>query len=223
MLAQMLAGWTLIIGVLLVVSTAGSLPRSTSGMSLFHVAQWIDQTGKSTVIRGLVAEALGFPDVDIPVLERGFRDAGEKHIHVGSTTGLLGFEDIIFLESVDEGIGDALIWRATRNGELVSTARFARGVARRIPNIEAQTAFVAEKDYLLEAMQAQTFRASTAPASGPQPSSHPSEEAGADTLPEPWRHTALPSAAVGVLLNPWLLPVIAIILAVAAQSIARKR
>ena len=167
LLAQLALVWGFAIGIIpviaILVSSASAFPVSTFHTSLSQVAEWIDLTGKPTVIRGVVAEALGFPNADIRVRERGFRNTKERLTHVCSTTDLLGFEDIVFLASLDEATGDALVWRTTRKGELISTAQFADGVAKPMPNGVAQTAFVAEKEYFIREMRTQSFRSNPSP------------------------------------------------------------
>lgn len=229
LLGQIVIVWTSIVGTigvlasLLISSPALSVPSTSSRTSLMQVGEWIDQTGKVTVMRGSVAHALGFPDVDLRVRERGFRNTEERLTHVCSTSDLLGYEDMIFLASVDENTGDAVVWRATRSGHLIATARFTGGTARQSPNEEAQTAFTAEKEYLIRQMRAQAIR--TSPARTPKPES-PSEPAQANArskMPDAWKNTALPPELVVILLNPWLLPIIAIAVAVAAHRAARTR
>src|SRR6266446_8086739 len=186
--------------IAIVVSSASALPTIAFRTSLSQVGEWIDQTGKPTVIRGVVAEALGFPNVDIRVRERGFRTANEQFTHVCSTTDLLGFEDLVFLASVDEATGDALVWRATRKGDLISTARFADGVAEPLPNDAAQTAFVAEREYFVRQMRIQAFHTNAVPVPVRQ-APLPHTEASVGGKIEASRN-GLPSEAVVLLLNP---------------------
>lgn len=149
-----------------IASSALSIPSMASEPTLGQVAEWIDRTGQLTVIRGPVAHALGFPDVDLRVRERGFRKIKERFTHVCSTCDLSGYEDIVFLASVDESTGDAVVWRATRKGQLIATAQFLDGTARPVSNEDAQTAFVAEKEYLVRQRRTRVLRAS--PTSAPK-------------------------------------------------------
>ncbi|MBA3353221.1 MAG: hypothetical protein H0U23_12525 [Blastocatellia bacterium] len=153
-LAQLFVVVAMILGVLtlaaiFVGSSLASFPSTVFHTSLLDIGNWVDRSGRPTVIRGRVAEKLGFTSVDLRVRELGFRKPSEELTHVCSTTDLLGFEDTIFLALVNESTGDALVWRASRNGDLISTARFENGVATSISNNSAQTAFVAEKEYFL--------------------------------------------------------------------------
>lgn len=223
---QLIVVWASVSGIValiaILISSASALPVMEFHTSLSQVGEWIDQTGKPTVIRGVVAEALGFPNVDIPVRERGFRTANEQFTHVCSTAELLGFEDLVFLASVDEATGDALVWRATRKGDLISTARFADGVAKPVRNDAAQTAFVAEKEYFVRQMRIQAFRTNAAPVPIRQtPPPHP--EASVGRKIEVSRNAGLPSEVVVLLLNPWVVPVIGVILAVAAHRASPRR
>lgn len=205
----------------LVSSSAKGFPTTDSQSSLLQIAERIDQTGKPSVIRGVVAEALGFPDADIRVRERGFRKIGEQFTHVCSTSDLLGFENLLFLASVDEATGDALVWRATRQGELVSTARFANGVAKPIGNQQKRSAFVGEKEYFIKQMRSQSSHTNSAPV--PRQDVTPgSGKTSARRADEKTRRRDAISEIVVVFSNPWVLPVIALVLALGGHRASRR-
>lgn len=156
---QLTAAW-LFMGIvaltaILMPSSANCFPDTALNTSLSQVADWIDKTGKPTVIRGTIAKQLGFSTADLRVRERGFRKHDEKLTHVCSSIDLRGFEDTICLALVDEATGEALIWRATRQGDLVSTARFKDGLAQHIANETTLATFVAEKEFFVKEMRTQ--------------------------------------------------------------------
>jgi hypothetical protein len=208
--------------VAILVSSASALPSTAFRTSLSQVGEWIDQTGKPTVIRGVVAEALGFPNADIRVRERGFRTTNEQFTHVCSTADLLGFENVVFLASVDEATGDALVWRATRKGDLISSARFAAGVAEPLRNDAARTAFLAEKAYFVRQMRTPAFRTNAAPVPVRQ-TPPPHTEASEGKKIQESRNGGLPSEVMVLVLNPWVVPVIATILVIAAHGASPRR
>ncbi|MDQ3117956.1 MAG: hypothetical protein M3Q89_00040, partial [Verrucomicrobiota bacterium] len=182
----------------------------------------VKATGKETVIRGGVTVALGLPDTDLPVLQRAFRSEGETLTHVCSVASVPGHEEFVFVASVDEGSGDAIVWRATLNGRLVSSVKFYRGLAITVSNEETQALFAAEKASLLRQMQLRSFRTGTAPA--PKPSPAPLQEPTnvEPNVPRAWRNTALPSELTILLLHPWVLPAVAVILTLAVFNPHRR-
>ncbi len=148
---------------MVVASPNMSQSRATSQTSLASIAKWVEQTGKATVMRALVAAALGFENADLPVRERGFRAKGEQLTHVCSIIAAAGHEDVVILALVNEDTGDAAVWRANRSGDLIFSARFANGGAQRISNEESQAIFISEKGILLSQMRDRLLRASPQP------------------------------------------------------------
>lgn len=220
--AWLFMGIVTLSGVLM-PSSANCFPDTAFRTSLSQVADWIDKTGKPTVIRGTIAKQLGFSTADLPVRERGFRKHDEKLTHVCSSIDLHGFEDTIFLALIDEATGDAVVWRATRDGNLVSAAQFKDGLAQPLPNEISLTAFIAEKDFFIKEMRTQAFRTNPAPRPIVQSLVRPAVTATWTESENPRPSPPLPSEFDLLLVNPWVMPVIAMILAVAATRSARTR
>ena len=217
--SQLFVVWTAIIymiiciALVLITSSGAALPTTASKSSL-DLATWVNETGKPSVIRGPVVEALGLPPADLPVRERGFRGPAEQFTHVCSVSSEPRFEDVMFLALVDESDGSATVWRTTRVGQLTAAVRFVDGKATRIPNQETQTMFVSEKEYFLRQMRVRSFRTRPARAMSPIPPK-PVETKTETVVPAAWRNTALPADVTFLLLNPWLFPI-----AIAAVTIA---
>jgi hypothetical protein len=211
--AQIGTALAFVIGIVVLASTilcprAYSSREITFQRSLSQVGEWIDRSGKITVIRANIAEKLGLQNVDLRVHERGFRIRGEQFTHVCSTADLPGFQEIMFLALVDEATGDAVIWRATRTGDLVRTARFEDGLAKTVPNETEQTAFAVEKEYFLKRFRAETFRNNPAPPYTLQATPRPLELAVEANVRTRSRQATLPSEITVLLLYPWVIPVV---------------
>jgi hypothetical protein len=196
-----------VLGSIAFCASAYSSRQPAFSTSLSQVGEWVEQSGKSTVLRGNIAEKLGFWNIDLPVHERGFRITGEQLTHVCSTPDLPEFRDNVFLAQVDENTGDAVIWRAKRNGDLLMTAQFTGGLAKTVPNETEQTAFAAEREYFLKKMRADIFRNNPAPADTPLASPIPLQPAAAPTVKTPSRRLSFPSEITVFLLYPWVIPV----------------
>jgi len=226
-IAQIGTAFVSAIGVLVLACTslyasAYSSRQAAFRTSLSQVGQWVDQSGKITVLRGNIAEILGFQGVDLRVHERGFRITGEQLTHVCSTTDLPGFEEIIFLALVDENTGDAVIWRGTRNGDLVMTARFVDGSPKTVPNDTGQVSFDAEKEFFLKKMRAETFRSNPTPSDTLQALPGPLESAVDPKVKTPSRHVGLAPEITTVLLYPWVIPVVIAALVMGASSRSKR-
>jgi hypothetical protein len=120
------------------------------------LAEWVRKTGVETVVRGHIVETMGFPPVDLPVRERGFRVTGENLTHVCSVSTAPQYADFLFLATVKESDGSALVWRVSLEGELLDAIRFFQGIAVRVPKTEDYQQFLAEKLYFLKKLQSQS-------------------------------------------------------------------
>ena len=100
-------------------------------------------------MRAHIAEQFGLPASDIPVFERGFRVKGEQLTHVCSIGRLPSLDHLLFLASVNESNGNAIVWRTGRNGNLLATVEFRDGIAHSVPNSKFETKFSKEVDYFL--------------------------------------------------------------------------
>ena len=156
---------------------------------------------------------MGFEDRDLAVRERGFRIQGERLTHVCSVPVELIDSDAVFIALVDEANGDAVVWRASRSGKLVATARFASGQAARINNADAATLFVAEKEYLSRQLQSQTLAPPARNLSPPW--AIPAQDEAEHTPKSESPAEPLSSELFVVLVNPWIIPGIAVILGLA--------
>src|ERR1051326_1473159 len=141
------------VALVLITSSGAALPTTAFKSSLDLLASWVNETGKPSVIRGPVVEALGLPPADLLVRERGFRGPAEQFTHVCSVSSEPRFEDVIFLALVDENDGSATVWRTTRVGQLTAAVSFVDGKATRTSNEATQTMFVSEKEYFLRQMR----------------------------------------------------------------------
>lgn len=210
---------------MVVASPNMSQSSATFQTSLARIAKWVEQTGTATVMRAPVAAALGFGNADLPVRERGFRAKGEQLTHVCSIIAVPGHDDVIILALLNEDSGDAAVWRANRSGNLISSARFANGEARRISNEESQAIFISEKGYLLAQMRDRLLRASPQPsprATSSRPTQAPVQATEAPAS-ERLRRTPLSSELDVLFLNPWVLPGIALALILGVYRGARPR
>ncbi len=160
-LMQLICLWSALALTLICVGSAmvmeSALPRPLTVLegSLSTVAEWINKTGQTTVIRGPVAHSLGFPAIDLPVRQREFRGEQEKLTHVCSVSQR--GDNAVFLALVDENTGDATLWRTTVQGTLVSGARFSAGDAQPIAIEGAESAFATEKEYIVKQMHIRNF------------------------------------------------------------------
>ena len=199
------------IGTAMVIESALPRPLTVFERSLSTVAEWINKTGQTTVIRGPVARSLGFPAIDLPVRQREFRGVQEKFTHVCSASQR--GDNVVFLALIDEDTGDATIWRATFQGLLVSAAGFINGDAQPLAIAGAEPAFVAEKEYIVEQMRMRSFRSGPAPAPRSFVPPHPLDVS-QPSVPEAWKNTALPREVILFLNHPWLLPLTALVIAI---------
>lgn len=227
MLAKLGTALVSVIGIVvlawtLVCPLAYSSRETVFRTSLSQVGEWVDRSGKITVMRGNIAEKLGFQNNDLRVHERGFRIAGEQLTHVCSTTDFPGFEEIIFFALVDETTGDAVIWRTTRNGDLVRTARFEDGLAKTVPNETEQTAFAAEKEYFLKKVREEAVQNNPAPPDTLQAAPWRSEPPADAKVRARVRKAALPSEIMVLLLYPWVIPVAIAALVMGACAKSRR-
>lgn len=217
--------FSIAIGSLFTVLASSAYPLATTNgqSSLAPVATWVEATGKPTVIRGPVAETLGLGKTDVRVRERGFRVSGDPLTRVCSTVDAADSADIVLLALVEETTGDAFLWRATRQGELISSATFVSGIANKVDNQVAATAFVAQKDYFTRKMRLETFRTHPAPETTPQ-IQLPSDSNDQERTVRPLRKPAFYSEVMVLLSSPWAIPAIAIVLVMAgAHRPARRR
>jgi hypothetical protein len=122
-----------------------SVPQAAPSRPLRLLSDWLLRTGKPSVMRGHILEAMNLPPHDMPVRERGFRHQGERITHVSSVSSVSGYQDLIFFAQVDEGDGSATVWRTRPDGVLVSTVRFADGKVERVPNEQFNSGFAEEK------------------------------------------------------------------------------
>lgn len=182
--------------------------------------EWIDQTGRPTVIRANIARAFGLADQDIPVKERGFNVSEEQFTHVCSIGFGAGYEGLVFLASVDESNGSATVWRTDKNGVLLATVTFDDGAVENVPNWRFAAQFGSELDHFLKRARSAKFRAD----SGPTPRDRRSAEL--SDAPNGLGHTPryAPFLLETMLIasSPLALPAIITILATGALS-ARKR
>ncbi|MEO7165924.1 MAG: hypothetical protein ABI016_02695 [Chthoniobacterales bacterium] len=214
--------WTIFFVVFIALSASARATRSAAfETSLAPVAEWVKQTGRSTVMRGPVLQALGFPAIDARVVERGFRRNKEQFTHVCSLSLEPGFEGTVFLAVVDENDGSALVWRANRLGELITSAHFIAGQAVQASNAESQVLFASEKRYHAQEMRLRSFRTKAAPSPSPLASPQPIDLNGRYTSPTPQRAPRVWQELVVLLINPWVVP--ALILAAVIGSSKPKR
>ena len=148
-----------------VTPASASVSSEPRARGLKPLAEWVLNTGTSTVIRGPVLRPMNLPDADMPVKQRGFRKTGEVLTHVCAVGVSPADADLIFLSVIDERDGTAVVWRTSSDGELVSTVLFAAGVAARVPDVQFRDEFAREKMYFLEKLRTQNTRRITAPPS----------------------------------------------------------
>ena len=172
-------------------------------------------------MRGTIATILDLGHDDLPVRERGFRGEGEKLTHVCTTVTQSAKTIAVILALVDEDTGNATIWRATTNGELVASAKFVNGRATKIPNEEGQTLFVAEKEYILRQVRLNSFRTNPAPTPKSQSTPAPIGDAVNVSTSQKRTHQTLHSELMLLFLNPWVVPAIAVILAMGIHRASR--
>lgn len=139
------------------LGTYASFPRpsksSTVNANLGLLLDWVEKTGRPTVMRAVVARAFGLDDRDFPVKERGFHESGEEFTHVFSVASSPGQEGGVFLALVNESDGQATVWRMSQSGILLATVIFADGVAQAVPNSRFESEFAAEFRYFLRKAQ----------------------------------------------------------------------
>ena len=143
------------IALLLASDSNASVPPTGEAKPLKSLSEWLLRTGKPTVMRSRILEAVNLPAIDMPLRERGFRHQGERITHVCSVITTPGYQDLLFFAQVDESDGSATIWRTGWDGALVSTVRFAEGKVERVPNEHFISGFTAEKLIFLTKMRIQ--------------------------------------------------------------------
>ena len=104
------------IALLLTPVARASVPRAGEATPLKPLAEWLLRTGKPSVVRSRILEAMNLPALDMPVRERGFRHEGERITHVCSICTASGYSDLIFFAQVDESNGSATVWRTGPEG-----------------------------------------------------------------------------------------------------------
>ena len=124
---------------------SGSVSQPGQKQPLKPLVDWLKRTGKESVVRAPILNALDLPAKDMPVRERGFRHEGERLTHVCSVSSVPGYADLLFFAQVDESNGDATVWRTNIEGVLASTIRFTGGVVERVPNEAFKSDFDEEK------------------------------------------------------------------------------
>ncbi len=124
---------------------SGSVSQPAQRQPLKALADWLQRTGKESVVRAPILEAMDLPAKDMPVRERGFRHEGERLTHVCSVSSVPRYADLLIFAQVDESTGDATVWRTSFEGVLTSTIRFTGGVVERVPNETLKSGFDAEK------------------------------------------------------------------------------
>ena len=124
---------------------SGSISLPGQSQPLKPLADWLQRTGKESVVRARILEAMDLPAKDMPVRERGFRHEGERLTHVCSVSSVPRYADLLFFAQVNESNGDATVWRTSFDGVLVSTVRFTGGVVERVPNEQFKSGFDTEK------------------------------------------------------------------------------
>jgi hypothetical protein len=151
----------LALAMLLAPVAIASIPKGEMAMPLKPLSDWLRQTGKPSIARSRILEAMNLPAGDMPLRERGFKHEGERITHVCAISAVPGYEGLIFLAQVDESNGDATIWRTGLDGVLVSTVRFTKGIAERVPNERFRSGFDGEKFIFLTRMRIQPAPSAT--------------------------------------------------------------
>jgi len=59
----------LIVSLLLVGTSSGSVPYADEARPLKSLSEWLLRTGRATVVRARVLEAMNLPAIDMPILE----------------------------------------------------------------------------------------------------------------------------------------------------------
>ena len=199
----------------------GSVGTDASRAPLKVVQEWVRDTGAETVIRGNILRPMGLPAADLRVRERGFRRSNEVLTHVCAVP-TSAFDDSVFFAATDETDGSAIVWRASVAGDLLSTVRFAGGVAIRVSDAEFKDAFNTERAYFVEQASAANSRAnkSIPPVMSPQTQSVTRQPNSVSGKPP----TAFPRHDwVVIATHPWVVPVVIGFLIYAARPIKRRR
>ncbi len=183
--------------------------------SLEPLKQWALQTGKPTVMRGVIVRAMGFPDRDIEVRERGFQMRGETLTHVLAAPIDAAHDDALFFAVTDERDGSAVVWRSSTRGETTKTVRFADGVAIQAPTATSAAAFGAEVNYFRRKM---TEVADNNMQNDGTPTAPPAVSSRATPL----RPQVLSSERFVLAMFPWMAPVIVGFLVYAARGSVRR-
>jgi hypothetical protein len=187
-----------------------------SGRPLHAVRDWVQRTGKPTVIRSHIVRAIGWPDADVPVRERGFKTVGEVLTHVCAAPDSASSDDL-FLALTDERDGSATVWHTSTGGELKMTVRFINGVASAVTGPEFNMQFSAEKTYFLQCERRDDVTAPEQPTDSTAPSTglNPAEKAIG-------RRALLGTDGRLIERYPWILAVIAVCIACASGRPTRR-
>ena len=197
----------------------GSVGTDASRASLKVVQEWVRDTGAETVIRGNILRPMGLPAADLHVRERGFRRSNEVLTHVCAVP-TSGFDESVFFAATDEADGSAIVWRASVAGELLSTVRFAGGVAIRVSDAEFKDAFNTERAFFVEQASAANSRVNESPSAmsrQTQPVTRQPNNVSSNPARAFPRHDRLVIAT-----HPWIVPVVIGFLIYAARPIKRR-
>lgn len=132
--------------------------------ALHPVVEWVERTGKETVLRAVVVRAMHLPDTDLAVRERGLRIEGEHITHVCAVPRATQYAGTVFFAITDEHDGSAVVWQASTRGDLLATVHFAGGVALRENGVESQTTLAKEIAFFHAARQGELASRSPTPA-----------------------------------------------------------
>ncbi len=143
------------ISLLLATGSSGSIPKiDEATLPLSDVFEWIQRTGKPSLIRARILKAMDLPSArDMPVRERGFRHEGERITHVCSISAAPEPSSLMFFAQVDESNGSAVVWRTALDGKIVGTAQFDGDKVKRVPNEQLKAGFETEKLFFLTRMR----------------------------------------------------------------------
>lgn len=189
-----------------------ALPYTPDGKSITGLTQWVKATGRATIVRAPIAQALGISNSDLAVQQRAFRVVGEDLTHVCSA---VVDNKITLLASTNEDSGDAVVWRLTPEGNLARTAAFSMGTTRPVENETFYDRFLLEREYFLRKSQ-EAARTPLRASSGALLSADPDFAASTSARPGS-------SAEISVLfLYPWVLPVILVALAAGVHQPRRR-
>lgn len=202
-----------------------SIGQDAQGGPLQNLADWVRDTGPVTVMRGKIIAPIGFPDRDLAVNERGFRERQEPLTHVcavpSESTG-----DTLFFAVTDERDGSAIVWRTSKTGHLTGTVRFTGGIAQRVPDEDFHSQFVREKSYFIGKLPPSEPRdaVQATPRDGiaPQPNRELIVEQSTPARVAQRRSLPLQQELLVVATFPWVLPVIVACLVVAARRTIRR-